>query len=234
MWDPNQQWIERLNYDGVYVNNEHHSSSALRAEVADLALKGVEGRVYHEAMLHIHLPKRNYRIVEENGARWLVFRNAKWIDKKIEALGYQASTENTLERELVAIIKGMNDDIFPEHDAVKTFRDMVVRIAAHPNMRNGIERLRWRAREVEQRLQLVDEKRLRKQLRDISPAWLQSAEQRSCELFWDFMKITGWTEEELGAIHWLSWAWKLPETYGKLKHMAWCWVLITTVFSLIE
>lgn len=234
MRDPNQQWIEGLRYDGVYVNNRYHSSSELTQEVASLALRGVEGEGYHRAMEHIRLPKRNYRIVEEHGARWLVFRNAKWIDKKIEALGYQASLDNTLERELVAIIKGMNDDIFPEHDALKTFRDMLIRIAANPKMRNALEKMRTRAKEVEERLAIVDEKRIRKKLKDISPSWLAWAEKRSAELFWDFMSLAEGTEDELGAIHWLSWAWKLPETYGKLKHMAWCWVIITTVFSLIE
>lgn len=234
MWDPNQQWIEMLRYDGVYVNNRHHSSQALSVEVADLALKGIEGRKYHEAMAHIHLPRRGYFVKAVNGAHWLMFRNAKWIEKPIEALGYKASTENTLEREIVAIIKGLNDDIFPEHDAVKTFRDMIIRIAANPKMRTALGKLRWSAWEINERLRVVDEKRLQRKLGEITPSWLASAESRSTKLFWDFMGIADWTKVELDAIHWLSWAWKLPETYGKLKHMAWCWVIITCVFGLVE
>ena len=234
MWDPNQNWIHSLRNDGVFVNDRYHSMSELRTSVADLALRGIEGGKYHEAMNSITLPRRTYQVKVIDGARWLVFRNAKGQEKLIEALWYQASTENTLEREIVAIIKWMNDDIFPEHDAVKTFRDMIIRLASNPLMRAWLEKLRPAAKEIEDRLATIDEKRLQRKLKDISPAWLAWAEKRSSDLFWDFMKIANGSEKELGAIHWLSWAWKLPETYGKLKHMAWCWVIITCVFWLVK
>ncbi len=234
MWIPQEQWIETLSNDGVYVNQEYHSTQALREEVAYVALRGVEGRQYHEAILHIHLPKRNYYISEKDSVLWLMYRNAKWQEKRIEALGYQASTENTLEREIVTIIKGMNDDIFPEHDAVKTLRDMIIRIAGDPRMRTSLWKLKSRAKEVDTRLWKVDEKRLNWKLKELTPEFLERSEELSKQLFWDFMEITKWTETELWSIHWLSWAWKLPETYGKLKHMAWCWVLIACVFSLVE
>ena len=69
---------------------------------------------------------------------------------------------------------------------------------------------------------------------EVSLNWRAAVEKRSEKFFWDFMELADCSEEDLGAIHWLSWAWKLPETYGKLKHMAWCWVLITCVFGLIK
>jgi hypothetical protein len=39
-------------------------------------------------------------------------------------------------------------------------------------------------------LAIVDEKRLKKKLSDLSRAWLVSAERRSEDLFWNFMRLS--------------------------------------------
>ena len=234
MGEMNVGWVEKLRYDGTYVNGVHHSSSHLANETAQLALRSLEWISYTEAMRYIHLPQRQYSQRDRNGTIWLVFRNQHWVEKDIEVLGYGASTENTLEREIVATIKWQNDAIFPEVDAVKTLRDIIIRIASNPAMRQKLHLLRSDLPPIVNGLGFIDEKRKKWKMSEVSLNWRAAVEKRSEKFFWDFMELADCSEEDLGAIHWLSWAWKLPETYGKLKHMAWCWVLITCVFGLIK
>ncbi len=215
MRNTQESWIAGLRKDGVYVNGAHHSSQTLATEVARLAIGWIGGTQYHEAMNHIVLPRRNYTIREKEGTNWLMFRNSKWHEKHIQALWYQPSTENTLEREIVAIIKWQKDDIFPEHDAVKTLRDIIIRVAADPVMREKIQTLRSQIPAIEKSLVTVEEKSRARKFHELGTPWRQAAEERSKRFFWDFMEIAEWTQADLWAIHWLSWAWKLPANYGK-------------------
>jgi predicted DNA-binding antitoxin AbrB/MazE fold protein len=160
-------------------------------------------------------------------------------EKQIEAVGpsFQEGEKvpNTLDRELVSVLKWHKDDYTSQSTVIRGMRNMIIRSAADPSVRLFIARNRNWSKVIETMIKDSIKKRRKLNISEWEKRKIsQKVEEKAGAFYnecWNWFQLTA---EDMLMIQRLSWEWKNPARYIGFQATCRSWVIIHTFFALID